>query len=353
MPTKYEGGAKMKGLLSIQEAAALSGQAISTIYRSVRNGDIKTHKIIHRGKDAYRIKLKDLEKYLDYKISNGNGSTSRTSHDTPVAPHNGKLHVKNVVNTEIDESQRSTSVNPEHKNTIKTDEDKLTREVIRDVIEEFFTTKQSQLMKPLEEQALYRLGILENEVKHLNGEKEALRREVDLYKSQLMALPGPAEEITAKLETLEQLEEENKTLKTSLALLPTPPEKVNEILINNREAIQKLQNQEKQNLILQQDKENQIQKMEDEIRREQEEKVKLEARLLQEKEEQTKKMESELQKILHDKEEALKEQETRRKIEAEELEARLKAEAEEQMKQVVDAWKKELEMAKRPWWKLW
>ncbi len=66
------------------------------------------------------------------------------------------------------------------------------KESMREVIEEFFEVKQSQLMKPIEEQALYRLGILETEVKHLMAEKETLRQENELLKEQVKCLPGPA-----------------------------------------------------------------------------------------------------------------------------------------------------------------
>ena len=41
------------------------------------------------------------------------------------------------------------------------------------------------------------------------------------------------------------------------------------------------------------------------------------------------------------------------KKKTEEEKAKLKIEAEEREKQIAEAWKKELELAKKPWWKFW
>ena len=88
--------------------------------------------------------------------------------------------------------------------------DEKLRESIRDVIEDYFETKQTQLMKPLEKQSLFIAGKLTQENQFLKEKVETLLREIDLYK----ALPNPSEELSKDLqekeETLNKLKKEKK-----------------------------------------------------------------------------------------------------------------------------------------------
>ncbi|MEQ8223740.1 MAG: hypothetical protein ABRQ37_15610 [Candidatus Eremiobacterota bacterium] len=61
----------------------------------------------------------------------------------------------------------------------------------------------------------------------------------------------------------------------------------------------------------------------------------------------------EKERALKDIEELRRQELEQLKKQAEEEKAKLKAEAEEEKKQIAEAWKKEVELAKKPWWKFW
>jgi hypothetical protein len=123
-------------------------------------------------------------------------------------------------------------------------------------------------MKPIEEQAIYRLGGLEKENLFLRQKLETLIQELDQYK----ALPWQIEERDEEIKSLEaKLKEEKETL---------------------------------------------------------------EARLLQEKKEALQKIEEEKENLLRV------------------YEARLQ-ESEAKQIEISEAWKKELEQTKKPWYKFW
>lgn len=175
------------------------------------------------------------------------------------------------------------------------------KETFKEVVKETIAEERNQLMKPIEEQALYRLGILENEVKHLQAEKATLRQENELLREQVKALPGPAELKTKEnIILLLQKEKEEQIRKT---------ESLNQVLLDNANNIKEL-TKERDNF----------------------------------------------QSVLKELEATIKEKETSQKKLKElhriQLEQTLK-QAEEEKKQIVDIWKKELEEAKKPWWKFW
>lgn len=63
------------------------------------------------------------------------------------------------------------------------------KEDIKTVIEEYFENKTTQLMKPLEQQALYKLGAVEKENLFLQERLDTLRQENELLREQVKALP--------------------------------------------------------------------------------------------------------------------------------------------------------------------
>lgn len=151
---------------------------------------------------------------------------------------------------------------------------------MQDAIFQAITKQQSQLMKPIEDQALYRLGRMEQENTFLRAKVETLLQEIEQYK----ALPLPVDQVKEKL----------------------------------------------------QEQEKQIQNMEDSHRRELQQ-VKIQA------EEEKEKTLTVLQAQITD----LQQEKEAFKIQAE----KEKAEAEEREKQMADAWRKELEEARRPWYR--
>lgn len=216
-------------LLTITEASALLGVNKSTIYKYIEEDRISIENRRIRGKQIKHVKEGEITEVF----------SSMEFHGIPTK-----------------ESERSKKNSMEfHENPQNL------KESIKEVIENYFQDKETQLMKPLEEIATYKLGKIE-------AENQFLKERLDTLLQEITALPGPVDE-------------------------------VNEILLKNKTT-------------------------------------------LQEKEEQIRKLYEEKKELEHKQEQALKDQE-----------ARLKTEKEEQMKQLADAWKKELEQARRPWWKFW
>lgn len=252
------------GLLTLNEICVMTGKSYTSVLRYVKSGKLKSITMTIQGKPCYKVKRVDLERFIEkHGISmNIHGENDR------ISMNNQGISMK---------------------------------ETFKEVVKETIAEERNQLMKPIEEQALYRLGILENEVKHLQAEKATLRQENELLREQVKALPGPAElETKENIILLLQKEKEEQIRKT---------EGLNQVLLDNANNIKEL-TRERDNF----------------------------------------------QSVLKELEATIKEKETSQK-ELEELhriqlEQALK-QAEEEKKQIVDIWKKELEEAKKPWWKFW
>jgi len=168
-------------MLTVPEVSSITGKPQSTIYRNIKKGRLRCTRIIDEGgKEVTKISVKDLENYLGRPIDFDGFARMRPDKENNSCP--GDTYDSNVINNQYTQS-----------------ESHLTKEHIREVIEEFFETRQTQLMKPLEEHALYQVGRLEKEVEHLKAEKEVLIGENEFLREQLKALPGPVEEVSSNL----------------------------------------------------------------------------------------------------------------------------------------------------------
>jgi len=252
------------GLLTLNEICVMTGKSYTSVLRYVKSGKLKSITMTIQGKPSYKVKRADLERFIEKQgISmNIHGESDR------ISMNNQGISMK---------------------------------ETFKEVVRETIAEERNQLMKPIEEQALYRLGILENEVQHLQAEKATLRQENELLREQVKALPGPAElETKENIILLLQKEKEEQIRKA---------EGLNQVLLDNANNIKELA-KEKDNF---------------------------QSRL------------KEQEATIKEKEKALKELE---ELHRAKLEQALK-QAEEEKKQIVDIWKKELEEAKKPWWKFW
>jgi len=252
------------GLLTLNEICVMTGKSYTSVLRYVKSGKLKSVTMTIQGKPCYKVKKSDLERFIEkHGIS-----MNIHSEDNRISMNNQGISMK---------------------------------ETFKEVVRETIAEERNQLMKPIEEQALYRLGILENEVKHLQAEKTTLRQENELLREQVKALPGPAElETKENIILLLQKEKEEQIRKA---------EGLNQVLLDNANNIKELA-KEKDNF------QSALKEQEATIR---------------------------------EKERALKDLE---ELHRAELEQALK-QAEEEKKQIVDIWKKELEEAKKPWWKFW
>ena len=114
-----------------------------------------------------------------------------------------------------------------------------TKKLMKEVITEYFQDRETQLVKPLEEMATYRLGQVETENKFLKERLETLHED-------LKVLPGPPVEVLVRLE---ELEEKNKDFQDKHNLKEQEIEKLKETVESHAE---KSKNQEE---IIQQQKE--------------------------------------------------------------------------------------------------
>jgi hypothetical protein len=252
------------GLLTLNEICVMTGKSYTSVLRYVKSGKLKSVTMTIQGKPCYKVKRSDMERFIEkHGISmNIHGEGER------ISMNNQGISMK---------------------------------ETFKEVVRETIAEERNQLMKPIEEQALYRLGILENEVKHLQAEKEVLRQENELLSEQVKALPVPAELDTKEnIILLLQKEKEEHIRKA---------EGLNQVLLDNANNIKEL-TKEKDNFQL----------------------------VLKEHE-----------ATIREKERALKDLEELHRVE---LEQALK-QAEEKQMEISEAWKKELELAKRPWYKFW
>ena len=240
------------GYIGITEAVEITGKHITTIYKAIRRGHLTAIEAIENSKTVKKVLKTDVVKLYGVKSLDN-------------------------LKTAIDNSK---------------DGYRPAIDDYRKAIEEVLEAKQAQLMKPIEEQALYRLGRIEQENQFLKAKVETLLQELEQYK----ALPCPAE-MEEKEQQIRDLQQEKEALEGKINTLTAPIESVNQILMENAHNLSVLQ--------------------------------KCKSELMEK-----------LKQKEQEKEEALKE-----------LEARLKAEAEEAQKLIVDAWKKELEQARKPWYR--
>lgn len=269
-------------LFTIQDIIRLTRISQNTIYRYIRQGKIKTCKMIKSGKQVITIEKQELERFLGCSIK---GDTTSGKQDT--------------INDSIDATtgKQDTIIGSIYDKT-------LTKSDIKELFQELIQEQNTIIMKPIEEQALYRLGKIEQENNFLKAKVETLLQELDQYKS----LPGPADVEKWKKEKedllsegeihrQEQEEKHKKELEVIKGKYEDYLQKEKEDLLSRAETIQK---------------------------------------------EQDSRYKVELEKQKKDIEEAHRE----------ELE-KLRKQAEEEKKQIAETWRKELEEARRPWWKFW
>ena len=154
-------------LFTIQDIIRLTRISQNTIYRYIRQGKIKICKMIKSGKQVITIEKQELERFLGYSIK---GDTTSGKQDT----------TNNSIDTT---SGKQDTINGSIYDKI------LTKSDIKELFQELIQEQNTIIMKPIEEQALYRLGKIEQENNFLKAKVETLLQELEQYKS----LPGPAD----------------------------------------------------------------------------------------------------------------------------------------------------------------
>jgi len=253
--------------LTIYEASKLTGKSITTIHRYIKKGLLHVKTGYNGGKQVITIEKSELERFLN--------TDGKTGYNTL------KQEVKPCYNSDIT--------------------DVITRQNLKETFQEFLEEQKTQLMKPIEDQALYQLGRMEQENTFLKAKVETLLQENQELQEKIKALPD-----------LQTIQEKEKDLITQIEL--------------------ERQEKEEQKARHLSDIEEQKRNMDELYRRELEQ-------TKQEKDSALTALKSQIANIQKEKE-ALTAQTEKEKTEAEERE-----------KQMAEAWRKELEEARRPWWK--
>ncbi len=189
-------------LLSIKEAVIFTGKCERTIYRYIKKGKLPCQTIVSQMSDSsqagVRIKKSDL-----IRVFNITSDTCQTD-----------------IRQEPDRSQTPVR---DFKEDIKT------------VIEEYFENKTTQLMKPLEQQALYKLGAVEKENLFLRERLDTLRQENELLREQVKALPDLQTIQEKEKDLIIQIEMERKEKEDLLSMGETIRKEAEEKLKQSEE----------------------------------------------------------------------------------------------------------------------
>jgi len=204
--------------ITIYEASRLTGKSIKTIHRYVKKGLLPVKTGYNHNKEVMTVEKEELLRV--FKIDD------KTGYDT--SKPNDK-----------------TGYNPV-----------ITSQNLKETFREFLEEQKTQLLRPLEEQAIYLVGELRNEVKHLHAEKDTLRQENELLREQVKALPD-----------LKTIQEKEKDLIIQIEL----ERKEKEDLLSRAETIQQEQEEKHRREL------SELETREKELHREEIEKMKKEA----------------------------------------------------------------------------
>jgi len=180
------------GSITIFEASRLTGKSQTTIHRYIKKGVLQVKTGLHSGKQVLTVEKADLERVFNIPCNTGCNSVKQGVNHCAT----GVLQVETGV---------------------KQSEESLTAERIRQVMEDFFESKQTQLMKPLEEQSIFLAGRLTQENQFLKQRLETVLQEVEQYK----ALPSKIQEREEEIKTIENRlkQEKEEALKEQEARL--------------------------------------------------------------------------------------------------------------------------------------
>jgi len=305
--------------ITILEASLLTGKSQSTVYKYIERGTLPCEKNIINGKEYLTLKKKDIERVFNITC--------------PESEENKVM-------------EASTHTNKaEH---VVRDEEHLTAEKVREVMEEFFSTKQAELVKPVEQQSLYRLGRVEQENQFLKEKLETLleenrklQEENQIFQKELKSLPVLAE----SMKNLDILREENVKIKEENSILQ-------EDLKSLTALSERIKNLEKENIGLQEESQTLQDKLKaspgpsiEKVLMDNASNLKILSRDKTELQERLREKEEVIQtqyaRLLKEKEEALEEQK-----------AMFLARMEEEKGQLLESWQQEKE-EKKAWWKFW
>ncbi|MEQ8191402.1 MAG: hypothetical protein ABRQ39_25785 [Candidatus Eremiobacterota bacterium] len=393
----------MRNQFTIEEIIKITGKSKSTIYRDIKKGRLKVKQGEKRGKPVYLITNKELESYNGKPIGN-KWEASETpignkweANEKPVGDQNNVITHETLVKAieEIFSQQETRLIKPLEDQAMflagkLTNENQFLKQRLETVLEENNQLREQikALPGPVESIQQILVENTENLSMLQKGKEELLNR----LKEKEKALENYIS-LSLQLEsTSQKLQEKEDEMKSTEALVKKEKGEMEFRLLREKEEALK----EQKAKLLQEKAEAEArikaktEELEAKLKQEEEEKAMAKAEA-EEARKQLKELPAPVESIqtilldnannikalakekdkfqsvlkeseatIKEKERALKElDELRRqeveqlKKQAEEEKAKLKAEAEEEKKKIAEAWKKELEFAKKPWWKFW
>jgi len=186
--------------ISVSEAAELAGVSRVCVYKHLQRGNLTFVNVNKHGKKIKQLKKLDVIEFF-------HGGSKQFVNDN-----------KPVNNEFTNVNKRLLTDNKPVNNPQITLED-INNQVKKAVIETIEEQK-SQLMKPLQEQALYIAGKYEAENKFLKARLETLIEENEDLRTQIKVLPGPVEKITKQLQeyaqTIDEIQKEKEEQKNEM-----------------------------------------------------------------------------------------------------------------------------------------
>lgn len=206
--------------MTIREAVIFTGKSERTLYRYIKQGKLKclTPPVIagqmpDNNKQSVRVRKEELIRMF-------NISTGILPDSYRHTPDNIPGSADQILDNACQLPDNNQHMSGTYRQGLLTKDDikEILKDNLKDVIttnklQEFFESKQAELVKPLEQQSLVLVGELRNEVKHLRAEKDALLQENEFLKEQMKALPGPAE-LERKENTILLLQKEKEDIQS-------------------------------------------------------------------------------------------------------------------------------------------
>lgn len=134
-------------LFTIQDIIRLTRISQNTLYRYIRQGKIKTCRMVKSGKQVITIEKQELERFLGYPMRGDTTSGKQDTTNDSIDTTNGK---QDTISGSIYDKT-------------------LTKSDIKELFQELIQEQNTLIMKPMEEQSLYRLGRVEQENSFFKG----------------------------------------------------------------------------------------------------------------------------------------------------------------------------------------
>jgi len=120
--------------ITIKDASRIYNLNINTLYKYIQQGKIKVENHTIRGRKIQRLTKSEIEEFLGIDIQQ-----HTTTYNQTVTRENETLQQNTIYNNE---KQNNTTPNKEQQRNTTT-YNELTKDSIREVIEEFFSSKQA------------------------------------------------------------------------------------------------------------------------------------------------------------------------------------------------------------------